>query len=47
MSRYLTMVLKYIKEKFMELQGERDIRVAWVLRKRPEVEAGTELGFAS
>ena len=24
MSRYLTIVLKYIKEKFMELQGERD-----------------------
>lgn len=30
-----------------KLQGERDIRVDWVLRKRPEGEAGTELGFAS
>ena len=45
-----TLVLSKIFINFLhkkKLQGERNISVAWVLRKRPEVEAGTELGFAS
>jgi len=47
---YATLVLSKIFINFLhkkKLQGERNISVAWVLRKRPEVEAGTELGFAS